>query len=317
MGIHTGEVERVGDDFRGRPVNRAARIMAVGHGGQILLSDVAAALVRSGPSPVEFADLGTHRLRDLTEPERVWQVVHPDLPQRLPARARPRHLRQQPAGPALVAGRPRPRRRPRRRPDPAAPHRDAHRRRRGRQDPARRAGRRRPAVASSPTVWFVELASVADPDDVADAIALHHGARRRDRSAGRGRGDAGRRATRCSSSTTASTSSTAPPAVIDALTARLPRACRSSRPAARPSASTASTCVAVRSLDPATTGGRAVPAAGGGRRRRPRVDGPLDGRARLPPARRHPAGHRAGGGPGGDARACRRSSARSTTGSAC
>ena len=48
MGIHTGEVERVGDDFRGRAVNRAARIMAVGHGGQILLSDVAAALARAG-----------------------------------------------------------------------------------------------------------------------------------------------------------------------------------------------------------------------------------------------------------------------------
>ena len=65
MGIHTGEVERVGDDFRGRPVNRAARIMAVGHGGQILLSDVSAALVRAGPARVELADLGTHRLRDL------------------------------------------------------------------------------------------------------------------------------------------------------------------------------------------------------------------------------------------------------------
>ena len=52
MGVHTGEVERVGDDFRGRPVNRAARIVAAGHGGQILVSDVSAALARSGPSPV-------------------------------------------------------------------------------------------------------------------------------------------------------------------------------------------------------------------------------------------------------------------------
>ena len=45
MGIHTGDVERAGGDFRGRPVNRAARIMAVGHGGQILLSDVSASFV--------------------------------------------------------------------------------------------------------------------------------------------------------------------------------------------------------------------------------------------------------------------------------
>ncbi len=79
MGIHTGEVTRVDGDFRGRPVNRAARIMAAGHGGQILLSDVAASLVRSGPCPVELVDLGTHHLRDLVEPERLWQVVHPDL----------------------------------------------------------------------------------------------------------------------------------------------------------------------------------------------------------------------------------------------
>jgi predicted ATPase/class 3 adenylate cyclase len=79
MGLHTGEAERVGDDHRGRPVNRAARIMSLGHGGQILLSDLSAALIRSGPDPVELADLGTHRLRGLTEPERLWQVLHPAL----------------------------------------------------------------------------------------------------------------------------------------------------------------------------------------------------------------------------------------------
>ncbi len=79
MGIHTGEVVRIGDDFRGRAVNRAARIMAVGHGGQILLSDVAAAIARAGSGAVELRDLGRHQLRDLTEPEHLWQVVHPDL----------------------------------------------------------------------------------------------------------------------------------------------------------------------------------------------------------------------------------------------
>ncbi len=79
MGIHTGEVVGIGDDFRGRAVNRAARIMAVGHGGQILLSDVAAAIARAGSGAVELRDLGRHQLRDLTEPEHLWQVVHPDL----------------------------------------------------------------------------------------------------------------------------------------------------------------------------------------------------------------------------------------------
>ena len=84
MGIHTGEVARLGDDFRGRSVNRAARIMAVAHGGQILLSDVSAAIARSGAGGVALSDLGLHRLRDLIEPERLWQVVHPDLVAQFP-----------------------------------------------------------------------------------------------------------------------------------------------------------------------------------------------------------------------------------------
>lgn len=82
MGLHTGEAEQVGHDHRGRPVNRAARIMSVGHGGQILLSDLCASLVRSGPDPVELADLGTHRLRGLRDPERLWQVLDPALEER-------------------------------------------------------------------------------------------------------------------------------------------------------------------------------------------------------------------------------------------
>lgn len=84
MGLHTGEAERVGPDHRGRPVNRAARIMSIGHGGQILLSDLCAALVRSGPDPVELADLGTHRLRGLTDAEHIWQVLDPALEERFP-----------------------------------------------------------------------------------------------------------------------------------------------------------------------------------------------------------------------------------------
>ena len=84
MGLHTGEVQLVGGDYRGRALNRAARIMAVGHGGQILVSDLTADLLRTGPRPVDLVDLGAHRLRDLTEPERIWQVVHPALDRDLP-----------------------------------------------------------------------------------------------------------------------------------------------------------------------------------------------------------------------------------------
>jgi predicted ATPase/class 3 adenylate cyclase len=84
MGLHTGEVLLAGDDYRGRAVNRAARIAAVGHGGQILLSAVTAHLLRTGPDPVDLRDLGSHRLRDLTEPEHIWQVLDPELSPTLP-----------------------------------------------------------------------------------------------------------------------------------------------------------------------------------------------------------------------------------------
>jgi predicted ATPase/class 3 adenylate cyclase len=84
MSLHTGEVLRVGDDFRGRPLNRAARIAAIAHGGQILVSSVTAHLLRTGPDPVELVDLGCHRLRDLTEPERIWQIRDSGLAPQLP-----------------------------------------------------------------------------------------------------------------------------------------------------------------------------------------------------------------------------------------
>ena len=105
MGIHTGEVERVGDDFRGRAVNRAARIMAVGHGGQILLSDVAAALVRSRH---RSGRARRPRHAPAARPDRAGAGVAGRPPRpgaAVPAGPRRRHVLQQPAGPALVAGR--------------------------------------------------------------------------------------------------------------------------------------------------------------------------------------------------------------------
>jgi len=71
MGLHTGEAELRDGDYFGTTVNRAARLMAVGHGGQILCSSATAELV---PDTVVLADLGEHRLRDLDRPMHVFQV---------------------------------------------------------------------------------------------------------------------------------------------------------------------------------------------------------------------------------------------------
>lgn len=84
MGIHSGEAQRVGDDYRGRSLNRAARIAACAHGGQVLVSETAAALLRSVGSDLALADLGVHHLRDLSAPERLWQLVAPQLPTDFP-----------------------------------------------------------------------------------------------------------------------------------------------------------------------------------------------------------------------------------------
>lgn len=73
IGIHTGEVEGREDDFFGEVVSRTARLMSVGHGGQTLVSQVAAQL--AGPDSFPFQDLGEHRLRDLSRPERIYELV--------------------------------------------------------------------------------------------------------------------------------------------------------------------------------------------------------------------------------------------------
>ncbi len=82
MAIHTGEAQlRDEGNYFGQTVIRCARFHAVGHGDQILISDAAAGLVVDQmPDGVHLADLGTHRLKDLGRPDRVWQVMHPDLP---------------------------------------------------------------------------------------------------------------------------------------------------------------------------------------------------------------------------------------------
>jgi len=85
-GLHAGVVERRDNDFFGSPVNRAARIMSAAHGGQVLLSQAVVDEVRNMlPATVSLRDLGRVRLKDLSTPERVYQVVHPRLRQEFPA----------------------------------------------------------------------------------------------------------------------------------------------------------------------------------------------------------------------------------------
>jgi len=81
MALHTGVSEERDGDYFGPVLNRVARLLAAGHGGQILLSLATAELVRDElPTDAELRDLGDHRLKDLTRPERIFQFVAPDLP---------------------------------------------------------------------------------------------------------------------------------------------------------------------------------------------------------------------------------------------
>lgn len=81
MALHTGAAEYRDNDYFGQPLNRAARLLAAGHGGQVLLSDVAHDLTRDFlPPSAGLKSLGEHRLRDLGRPEHVYQLLHPDLP---------------------------------------------------------------------------------------------------------------------------------------------------------------------------------------------------------------------------------------------
>ena len=85
-GLHLGQGEARDNDFFGPEVNRAARIMAAAHGGQMLLSQaVADALAGRLPAGVALRDLGEARLRDLPRPERLWQVLAPPLRGDFPA----------------------------------------------------------------------------------------------------------------------------------------------------------------------------------------------------------------------------------------
>jgi predicted ATPase/class 3 adenylate cyclase len=75
MGLHTAETEMRDGDYFGSEVNRAARLMNIAHGGQIVVSAATASLAEA--AGIELHDLGEHRLAGLSRPERVWQVSAP------------------------------------------------------------------------------------------------------------------------------------------------------------------------------------------------------------------------------------------------
>ncbi|MCC6775882.1 MAG: tetratricopeptide repeat protein, partial [Hyphomicrobiales bacterium] len=85
MAIHTGVVEKRGIEYAGAPINLVGRLLAAAHGGQVLVSAVTESLVQSRlRDAVRFTDLGMHRLRDLSRPERIFQITAPDLPANFP-----------------------------------------------------------------------------------------------------------------------------------------------------------------------------------------------------------------------------------------
>lgn len=81
MALHTGEAQLRDGDYYGSTVNRCARLRAIGHGGQILLSQTTRNLVHDTlPDQMILLDMGAWELRDLQQPEYVYQVRHPSLP---------------------------------------------------------------------------------------------------------------------------------------------------------------------------------------------------------------------------------------------
>lgn len=84
MGLHTGEPQRHEDGYIGIDVHRAARIAATASGGQIVVSESTRALLGAPPAPAALRDLGWHRLKDIPEPEHLYDVVAPDLREHFP-----------------------------------------------------------------------------------------------------------------------------------------------------------------------------------------------------------------------------------------
>src|SRR5919198_3449027 len=101
IGIHTGEPSTTGEGYVGIDVHRVARVMSAGHGGQVLLTQATRNLLPEElPESVGVRDLGKHRLKDLSEPQRLYQLLIPGLENEFAAlstlEARPTNLPIQP-----------------------------------------------------------------------------------------------------------------------------------------------------------------------------------------------------------------------------
>jgi predicted ATPase/class 3 adenylate cyclase len=109
MGMHTGEAQQTVAGLVGLDVHRAARIASVGYGGQVLVSETTAALVRDWlPPGADLTDLGEHRLKDLGRPERIFQLTTAALRGQFPplrSLGNPALLHNLPAQPTAFVGR--------------------------------------------------------------------------------------------------------------------------------------------------------------------------------------------------------------------
>ena len=107
MALHTGGADERDGDYFGPSLSRVSRLLAAGHGGQVLLSQPTYDLVRDDmPAGTSTRDLGEHRLKDLTRPERVFQLVVAGLPSEfLPLRTLDLHRHNLPVQPTALLGR--------------------------------------------------------------------------------------------------------------------------------------------------------------------------------------------------------------------
>src|SRR5438067_14929 len=86
MGLHTGNGVLSGSDYVGMDVHRAARIASAAHGGQLIVSEATRALIeQSLPAGASLRDLGKHRLKDILQPEHLYDLVIEGLPAEFPA----------------------------------------------------------------------------------------------------------------------------------------------------------------------------------------------------------------------------------------